>query len=88
MVMENQSSPAAIAARISQRQADLAASVGELKDELRPGALADRARTAVRREVHARTHDDAGRLSTPILAAVAGAAVLVLGLIVLKVAKR
>ncbi|MDR1295005.1 MAG: DUF3618 domain-containing protein [Bifidobacteriaceae bacterium] len=86
--MENQSSPAAIAARIAQRQAELAANVASLKDELNPASLAGRARNAIRREVHAVTHDDAGRLATPILAALAGAAVLVVGFIVLKAVKR
>jgi hypothetical protein len=86
--MEKDNSPAAIAGRIAQRQADLAANVSQLKAELRPTSLASRARHSIRAEVRRLTRDDSGRLTTPVLAVLAGSAALVLGAIVLRLVRR
>ncbi|MDR1426599.1 MAG: hypothetical protein LBJ08_02420 [Bifidobacteriaceae bacterium] len=86
--MENTSSPAALAARIAEREADLAASVAHLTAELSPASLAARAERSVRSEAHRLVHDDSGRLSTPFLATLVGAVALAVGLIVVRVVRK
>jgi hypothetical protein len=86
--MDIASSPAALAARIAARQTDLAANVRQLADELKPAALAARTKRSIRAEIHRLTHDGTGRLSTPVLAGVVGAGVLVVGIIVLRLVKQ
>ncbi|MDR0433338.1 MAG: DUF3618 domain-containing protein [Bifidobacteriaceae bacterium] len=86
--MENQSSPAAIAARIARRQTELADNVDQLKAELSPKSLAARLAAAAKAQLRAFTHDESGRLSTTCFALVAGLVVLVGGAIMLRVVKR
>jgi Protein of unknown function (DUF3618) len=75
-------SPAALELAIQQRREHLASTIDELAARARPADIARRSTAGVQAKVRNLTHGPDGALRTERLAAVAGAAVVLVGVVI------